>query len=334
MLITPSVYDPFTNNISFVELNKKRRRQQHHTPPAVLSIFICRNGNLHSTPKEFEWRPLDCNQLNDFLKAAGEQMKMKTTPQLIYDEHGQIVKDLGQLVNGQTYVLGNVYDRLSPPKVPTENKQSAEDGNDQDTDSHKNSLTSSKLSNNARYYSGVGLITHLIEDAFSPYGSWISSEFDNAQLKQSKDDRAIPTLQVGLGDEANDTGKKENKGVNQSNSVAYIIYTFLNGQGIKCRHIKFARKQLQQGMRYVMELIAQLWMVKPRMLVNMGGKKIHRTSELMSRGAYVIVPSGQNFRETWYFLPDHAIDTSEGTADQTTINDQLRNDTHISNTEE
>lgn len=41
----------------------------------------------------------------------------------------------------------------------------------------------------------------------------------------------------------------------------------------------------------------------------MDGKKIHRISDMMSRGAYVLVPIGQAFRETWYFLPDNAIDT-------------------------
>lgn len=44
-------------------------------------------------------------------------------------------------------------------------------------------------------------------------------------------------------------------------------------------------------------------------LVNMDGFKIRDVTELMSRGAYVLIPVGQSFRDTWYFLPDNAIDT-------------------------
>ncbi|KHN72181.1 hypothetical protein Tcan_09403 [Toxocara canis] len=43
----------------------------------------------------------------------------------------------------------------------------------------------------------------------------------------------------------------------------------------------------------------------------MDGQRIREVSDLMSRGAYVLIPVGQSFRETWYFLPDNAIDTSE-----------------------
>lgn len=41
----------------------------------------------------------------------------------------------------------------------------------------------------------------------------------------------------------------------------------------------------------------------------MDGKRVTDVSDLMSRGAYVLVPVGQTFRDTWYFLPDNAIDT-------------------------
>lgn len=44
-------------------------------------------------------------------------------------------------------------------------------------------------------------------------------------------------------------------------------------------------------------------------LCDMDGRKISNVSDLMSRGAYVLVPVGQTFRDTWYFLPDNAIDT-------------------------
>ena len=42
----------------------------------------------------------------------------------------------------------------------------------------------------------------------------------------------------------------------------------------------------------------------------MDGVRIREVTELMSRGAYILIPVGQSFRDTWYFLPDNAIDTS------------------------
>uniref|UniRef100_A0A1I7X6E1 Doublecortin domain-containing protein n=1 Tax=Heterorhabditis bacteriophora TaxID=37862 RepID=A0A1I7X6E1_HETBA len=90
---------------------------------------------------------------------------------------------------------------------------------------------------------------------------------------------------------------------------AYIIYVFLNGQGLECQHINFQKKQLEKGMHYVLELIARKFNVNPLKLCNMDGKKITSTADLMSRGAYVLVAAGQRFRESWYFLPDNAIDT-------------------------
>lgn len=62
-----------------------------------------------------------------------------------------------------------------------------------------------------------------------------------------------------------------------------------------------------------MELIARRFNVKPSKLVNMDGARIRDVSELMSRGAYILIPVGQSFRDTWYFLPDNAIDTSGDT---------------------
>jgi hypothetical protein len=60
---------------------------------------------------------------------------------------------------------------------------------------------------------------------------------------------------------------------------------------------------------FILELVARKFNVKPSKLVNMDGFKIRDVTELMSRGAYVLIPVGQSFRDTWYFLPDNAIDT-------------------------
>ena len=45
--------------------------------------------------------------------------------------------------------------------------------------------------------------------------------------------------------------------------------------------------------------------------MTMAGKKIQRTEDLIHCGAYVLVPLGENFRDTWYYLPELAIDTSD-----------------------
>jgi hypothetical protein len=41
----------------------------------------------------------------------------------------------------------------------------------------------------------------------------------------------------------------------------------------------------------------------------MDGTKVENIKELMTRGAYVLVPAGENFHECWYFMPDYAVDT-------------------------
>ncbi|KAK6060245.1 hypothetical protein COOONC_02100 [Cooperia oncophora] len=97
----------------------------------------------------------------------------------------------------------------------------------------------------------------------------------------------------------------------QTHPDAYIIYVFLNGHGMECQHIHFQKKQLAKGMNYVLELVARRFNVNPMKLCDMDGRKITEPSQLMSRGAYVLVAAGQSFRDTWYFLPDNAIDTRQ-----------------------
>ncbi|VDM36586.1 unnamed protein product [Toxocara canis] len=78
---------------------------------------------------------------------------------------------------------------------------------------------------------------------------------------------------------------------------------------MESQFMKFQRAQLEKGIKFVLELIARRFGVKPGKLCNMDGQRIREVSDLMSRGAYVLIPVGQSFRETWYFLPDNAIDT-------------------------
>ncbi|VDK55066.1 unnamed protein product [Anisakis simplex] len=79
---------------------------------------------------------------------------------------------------------------------------------------------------------------------------------------------------------------------------------------MESQFMSFQRAQLEKGMSFVLELIARRFGVKPGRLCNMDGHRIRDVRDLMSRGAYVLIPAAQRFRETWYFLPDNAIDTS------------------------
>lgn len=49
----------------------------------------------------------------------------------------------------------------------------------------------------------------------------------------------------------------------QTNPEAYIIYAFLNGHGMECQHVTFAKKQLKKGFSYVLELIARCYNIRP-----------------------------------------------------------------------
>ncbi len=42
----------------------------------------------------------------------------------------------------------------------------------------------------------------------------------------------------------------------------------------------------------------------------MDGHKVNTFEDLVHCGAYVVVPLAEAFRDTWYYLPEMAIDTS------------------------
>ncbi|KAI1724355.1 hypothetical protein Ddc_05586 [Ditylenchus destructor] len=150
-----------------------------------------------------------------------------------------------------------------------------------------------------------------------------SSENDDSEIATSVQNSSLCIEKLRL-DEAPETSRDKERAYeekhmqdnfifnrkDQTNPEAYIIYAFLNGHGTECQHVSFAKKQLKKGFNYVLELIARCYNIRPGRLVCMDGKYVRDVNDLMSRGAYVIIPTGQKFRETWYFLPDFAIDTS------------------------
>uniref|UniRef100_A0A915C7R9 Doublecortin domain-containing protein n=1 Tax=Parascaris univalens TaxID=6257 RepID=A0A915C7R9_PARUN len=151
------------------------------------------------------------------------------------------------------------------------------------------------------------LATLLSQDLTSRTGNG-DNEFAHAGEKVKRDGERLSTSK---------TRSKADKIYNrrdQTHPDAYIIYVFLNGRGMESQFLNFQRAQLEKGMKYILELIARRFGVKPangflQRLCNMDGHRIREISDLMSRGAYVLIPVGQSFRETWYFLPDNAIDT-------------------------
>ncbi|KAK6759758.1 hypothetical protein RB195_021367 [Necator americanus] len=135
------------------------------------------------------------------------------------------------------------------------------------------------------------------------------SDFDTDDTKR-KDRQALAKHKQKYSNLTRSTNDVIYNRRDQTHPDAYIIYVFLNGQGMECQHMHFQKKQLAKGMNYVLELIARRFNVNPSKLCDMDGHRIAEPSQLMSRGAYVLVAAGQSFRDTWYFLPDNAIDTS------------------------
>ncbi|CZR14462.1 Doublecortin domain-containing protein [Caenorhabditis elegans] len=140
-----------------------------------------------------------------------------------------------------------------------------------------------------------------------------SSEFDNEETIR-KDKQALEKHRQKMGGQSRRLSTMIFNRKDQTHPDVYLIYVFLNGQGMECQFMNFQRKQLEKGMNYVLELIARRYNVNPGKLVDMDGRKISEVTQLMSRGAYVLIPVGQSFRDTWYFLPDNAIDTSSNKA--------------------
>ncbi|WKY14481.1 hypothetical protein Q1695_000206 [Nippostrongylus brasiliensis] len=147
------------------------------------------------------------------------------------------------------------------------------------------------------------------------------SDFDT-ELNRRKDKEALAKHRQNQSKQLRSSSDAIYNRKDQTHPDAYIIYVFLNGQGMECQYLNFQKKQLAKGMSYVLELIARRFNVNPSRLCDMDGRRITDPSQLMSRGAYVLVAAGQSFRDSWYFLPDNAIDTSSNQQRVDDRNDQ------------
>ncbi|KAI6191606.1 Doublecortin domain-containing protein [Aphelenchoides bicaudatus] len=114
MVITPSSYDPFTSNISFVQLNKQRRHELDRQPtaqriynnfyvPQTIRMRIIHNGDVHSKPKLFVWRKWKGGELSDLLEEAGRHLGSEVSS--VYTEDGELIKKPSQISGNRTYVF-------------------------------------------------------------------------------------------------------------------------------------------------------------------------------------------------------------------------------------
>lgn len=70
----------------------------------------------------------------------------------------------------------------------------------------------------------------------------------------------------------------------------------------------------------MLEKAASLYGLNPKCLCTTDGKKVKEQEEILNGGAYVLVPYGQKFHESWYFLPDDALDTAFVSLSPVTLN--------------
>ena len=90
-----------------------------------------------------------------------------------------------------------------------------------------------------------------------------------------------------------------------------LIFLFLNGKGLQTKRLSFNKFQLNRGWPWFLEQLGKVYQVYPKKLRAMDGREVNHVDQLRQKGAYVLIPLGENFRDdTWYYLPDRAVDTS------------------------
>uniref|UniRef100_A0A1I7XXN1 Doublecortin domain-containing protein n=1 Tax=Steinernema glaseri TaxID=37863 RepID=A0A1I7XXN1_9BILA len=376
MALIPASYDPFANNISFLEINKRRRgesdrreedRIYNRRPPAVKKIFLRRNDDFSSKPKRYIWKPWQTRDLHRLVADVGSFLGVEARE--LYDESGRKITDIRQIGDGATYtVVGDEhFDRGAPSEASSRVKRTKSRAVTEDYERayreamKDNAAYSIDYSDDAPprikskgwrlrcsdssdsgpeatdFYEDDWSSNAYIEQYYRSQPTTAPSRHtDPGRLvclrtssraetgpSRAKDDSVLDyrVNRQGAGDGGSKKVPQRNRARRPRSAVIYnrrdqthpeanIIYVFLNGRGIECRHVRFQKAQLQRGFNYILELIARGYSVNPGRLCTMDGKRIRRVEDLITRGAYILVPVGQNFRDTWYFLPDNAIDTS------------------------
>ncbi|VDL86308.1 unnamed protein product, partial [Nippostrongylus brasiliensis] len=352
-------YDPY-NGVSFVELNKQRRNDSERRPsekienrysqPAVKRIYIKANGEAKSKrPKLFVWRRWQSPSLAG-LRADMAPYVGLDMASAIYDVNGQRITSEDQIREyGTYYVVGDEdlfipdsdddYDSgkqrewltgagratsMSAPNMVA-SRQSLYDGAPSPPTPppkpfQSDNVTTERLKHRAATAQNNQLNRSRSANDFYSNDDFVS-DFDT-ELNRRKDKEALAKHRQNQSKQLRSSSDAIYNRKDQTHPDAYIIYVFLNGQGMECQYLNFQKKQLAKGMSYVLELIARRFNVNPSRLCDMDGRRITDPSQLMSRGAYVLVAAGQSFRDSWYFLPDNAIDTSSNQQRVDDRNDQ------------
>ncbi|CAI5442231.1 unnamed protein product [Caenorhabditis angaria] len=314
------------------------------TRPKVKKIYVKRNGeDIYEKPKLFVWRQWQSPKLEQLLEDVGPYVGLDDGAEAIYSIDGDQITDPEEIQDLSTYFITgeepllpieqnierktNRYTSLSAPEYYTSNsvrstypsgtvpatppprpytttlRKNTTNNNLKEYDEYfDEAVYDTKQNSYKKSYSGPNF-------DFSYDENPRTSEFDNDETIRRDREALEKHKQKHLNYSRRESNAIFNRR-DQTHPDAYIIYVFLNGAGMECQYMNFQRKQLEKGMNYVLELIARRYNINPQKLVDMDGKKIREVTQLMSRGAYVIIPVGQSFRDTWYFLPDNAIDTS------------------------
>ncbi|CAD6185246.1 unnamed protein product [Caenorhabditis auriculariae] len=311
--------------------------------PAVKKIYVKRNGEeLHTRPKLFVWRQWQSPKLSHFLEDVGPYVGLDEGANAIYQTDGRQIVDEEDIQDLETYYITGDEQLLIPSRDDGYFDGYNRRRSDPDFSINRNisSRNRGKAYDDPRHTS-LNMRFSVSNPPTPPPKVYDARRYSPEERLNSK--KRLPRTQTGHGsydvyynEAINELPRKptnnrsEYRPLSVSDSViaensvfdtAHTIrrdreaiekhkHVFLNGQGMNCQFMNFQRKQLEKGMNYVLELIARRFNVNPFKLCNMDGKKIGEVSSLMSRGAYVLVPAGQSFRDTWYFLPDNAIDTS------------------------
>ncbi|KAK0404749.1 hypothetical protein QR680_017608 [Steinernema hermaphroditum] len=354
MTLIPASYDPY-NNVSFLELNKQRRgegdrreedRIYNRRPPPVKKIFLRRNGDFSSKPKRFVWKVWQSRELENLMEDAGSFLGVEARE--LFDDRGRRITDTDQVADGGTYtVVGDEhYDRGVPSEASlrvrrARSRVAADDFNRAYREAMRDkdhTVYSIDYNDHAPPQVKSPAVTDFYENnsEWNPPDAYLQDYYGNQSEtapsrhtdpgpSRVKDDYALDYRKQNR--DAPRTHAERHRARRPRSAVIYnrrdqthpeanIIYVFLNGRGLECRHVRFQKAQLQRGFGFILELIARGYSVSPGRLCAMDGRRIRKIDDLVTRGAYIIVPVGQNFRDTWYYLPRNAIDTSTSKNEQ------------------
>uniref|UniRef100_A0A914W3Z0 Doublecortin domain-containing protein n=1 Tax=Plectus sambesii TaxID=2011161 RepID=A0A914W3Z0_9BILA len=310
----PSYRDINKKKYGNIERSEDEKLHNRTKVAPVRRIFVRKNGDARFQPKTYIWRLGQTSKL--------EHLKTELTKiappahgnvKIIYDMKGKEITDESQIKDGQTYVAaGDTEFDLGEDEQLTDSDDDKSVRPDRRRARSQNNVGANKQQGNGKN----GQMRDTEESLDERQKKWknLTGEELTDKEREEIDRRDRQFLnqhftqqrQVRRSKSAHIFNRKD-----QTNPDAYLIYAFRNGAGSDAQCVNFNRKQLEKGMPIVLEIIAKRFSINPKKLCAMDGREIKSVRELITRGSYVIIPLGEQFRDTWYFLPSQAIDTSE-----------------------